>query len=84
MNTCKNCKYFKRSKYSWKKYGDCESKKFLYAFPVDDHIESWDEKIERTETPLQETDCLIYMDSESYSAFCKVGEDFGCIHFEEG
>lgn len=86
MNTCKNCKYFKRneSKYSWNKYGECESEKILYAYTVKDHIKNWDEKIGRIETPLQETDCLLYMDYESYSASCEVGEDFGCVHFEEG
>lgn len=70
MNTCKNCKYFKRNKdnYRSEKYGECSCDKFAY--------DSWISEKE-------ETDKLFYWDYEDYSANFNVGENFGCIHFEE-
>ena len=82
MNNCKNCKYFYRHhNFMWDKYGDCVNKKIAYG--ESNHRgylqcldNRWTEKI-------KDTDMVLYMDGESYSAELEVGEDFGCIHFEE-
>lgn len=72
MNRCKDCKYFQRntSKYRSNKYGDCNCDKFIYG-------DSNDEK------DLKKNDRLYYMDYEWYSASVEVGENFGCIHWED-
>ena len=69
-NKCKNCKYFQRNTepYDNNNFGECSCDKFVY----DSYI---NEK--------EETDKLFYWDYESYSADFNVGENFGCIHFEE-
>ena len=78
MNNCKNCKYFYRNNnWSWDKYGKCQSTKILYGesdnrgYVVNDYKK------------VTDTDMLIQIDGENYSADFEVGEDFGCIHFEE-
>ena len=72
MDRCKNCKYFKRNtdEYYNKNYGECNCIKFVY----DGFGNDPDYNI---------TDQLIYADYEGYMADFKVGQDFGCIHFEE-
>lgn len=83
MNRCKNCKYFKRytGKYDNNNYGRCQSKKLLYGETTEDKVEFLDEKGIMQET--EETDLLLCMDRESYYADIEVGQDFGCIHYEE-
>lgn len=72
MNRCKNCKHFSRNDedYQSKKYGMCNSDKFIYE----------------TSGSLKDTeiaDKLLYMDYEWYHAEVEVGEDFGCVHFSK-
>ena len=84
MNQCKNCKYFKRytAEYDNNNYGRCQSNKLLYAETTEDGVEIWDnEKYERR--IIKDTDLLLCMDAEDYHAEIEVGQDFGCIHYEE-
>ena len=72
QNQCKNCKYFKRhtGKYDNKQFGKCcNEQKFVYG-TSDDNKNGGN------------NDILFYMDYEWYNAGLEVGEDFGCIHFE--
>lgn len=71
IKKCKKCKYFKRNdgKYNSKKYGECISNKFEYGTSSD-----YKDK--------PDTDKLLYMDYDWYSADFEVGENFGCIHFK--
>jgi len=83
MNQCKNCKYFKRytGEYDNNNYGRCQSNKLQYGETTKDGLEVYDEtdKLHK----IQETDYLVYMDCEGYNAEIEVGQDFGCIHYEE-
>ena len=84
MNQCKTCKFFKRhnESYKWNKYGECQSKKILYgASQPNETVNAYDD-----DYPYKgrtETDLLLYEDAEGYDAYHEVGEDFGCIHYEE-
>lgn len=85
---CKDCKYFKRfdnkkryEEYRWEKYGTCQSKKFLYGLTHKEFVDVLDDII--PEISLLDTDLLLYNDYDSYNAEFEVGENFGCIHFEE-
>ncbi len=72
QNQCKNCKYFERhtGEYDNKQFGECCNKqKFVYG-TSDDNKNGGN------------NDILFYMDYEWYDASLEVGEDFGCIHFE--
>lgn len=71
MDNCKNCKYFRKNtdKY-YKNYGECDCIKFVYDGFGND-------------PDYNVTDQLIYSDYEGYRAYFNVGQDFGCIHFEE-
>ena len=69
MGICKDCKYYtKENMVIGKKFGSCSCKKFVY--------------IGNSHDPLQD-DMLLYEDCEMYNAFLHVGENFGCVHFEE-
>ena len=70
MNICKNCKFFQKNEFEWrsKKYGYCNCKKFEYG--TSGKKEKYKDK-------------LYFKDYEGYSADFEVGEEFGCIHFEE-
>ena len=84
MNQCKNCKYFKRytGEYDNNNYGRCQSNKLLYAETIENEVYNMDtEKDERRS--LKDTDLLLFMDAEGYNAEIEVGQDFGCIHYEE-
>ena len=66
---CKNCKYFSYGKpqYTYGKYGGiCNSGKIEY---------------DGSGLTEKEKDMFKYCDGEEYSAWCVVGERFGCIHF---
>lgn len=66
---CKNCKHYaKADRVRGKNFGTCSCDKFVYT--GDEHL------------PLED-DMLIYEDFEQYNAAFFVGENFGCIHFEE-
>lgn len=70
MNTCKNCLFFKQDFDYYPddtRFGVCESGKIIY----------------KRRSEVQEKDVLCYQDYENYRAYHFVGEDFGCIHFEE-
>lgn len=54
------------------KFGLCSKNKILYSQKLD----------EEKEWAGQYNDCLVYWDAEDYEAGFRVGEDFGCIHFE--
>lgn len=84
MNQCKNCKYFQRytGEYDNNNYGRCQSKKMLYSETTKDGVDYWDDE-KRESRPLKDTDLLLYMDAEDYYANIEVGQDFGCIHYEE-
>ena len=78
-NKCKNCKYFERHKeeYYCNKYGYCNCTKFVYGtsfIHIDEHYNDYDKT---------KADELLYEDYEGYNADFEVGENFGCIHFEE-
>ena len=66
---CKNCKYFIRENEVLysKNENTCTNPHFKYTGDLSE-INS---------------DDLSYSDYEGYSADFSVGEDFGCIHFEE-
>ena len=66
---CKNCKYYNDDNQygKVKSYGECDCSKFIYDYDYEH---------------CKEKDVLIYYDYESYNAGFKVGEEFGCIHFE--
>lgn len=84
MKLCKNCKYFKRNtgEHDNNNYGRCLSNKLLYAETTEDGVKNWDkEKDERH--ILKDTDLLLFMDAEDYDADVEVGQDYGCIHYEE-
>lgn len=75
---CKNCKHWERHKDDVltrlggiKKNGYCNHEKFLYSD-------------ESTNEELEAGDTLNYWDYENYGAGFETGENFGCIHFEEG
>lgn len=82
MNQCKNCKYFKRytREFDNNNYGRCQSNKLLYASTTEDGVENWDKGERRI---LKDTDLLLFMDADGYQAEIEVGQDFGCIHYEE-
>lgn len=54
------------------KFGLCSKNKILYSQKLD----------KEKEWAGQYNDCLVYWDAEDYEAGFRVGEDFGCIHFE--
>lgn len=68
MNTCKDCKFWKRYtekfdvEYHGAHVGQCKSTKL-------------------TKTDKPEKDGLGYWDGEGYSAGIEIGEDFGCVHW---
>ena len=73
MSLCKKCKFFERNeknKYLMrsKKYGHCNCKKFVYGASGKRELFK---------------DRLYFRDYEGYAAAFEVGEEFGCIHFEE-
>lgn len=68
---CKNCKYYEKEEL-YNHYGNCNNEKFEYNT-------YWSDTINVPEFPK---DKLLYEDYESYSASFNVGEEFGCIHFE--
>ena len=73
MGRCKNCRhYFEHFNTERDNYGACMSSKFIYDndLDLDDELEIVDD------------DCLLYGDSEQYSAYFEVGENFGCVHFK--
>ena len=76
MIKCKNCKFWKldiikiRGKEHQNIYGTCIHRKFVYD---EDGIFYLIKK----NIPL---DCLMYYDSEGFSAGFLVGRNFGCIH----
>lgn len=99
MVTCKNCKYWKRSilyKFEYpsnhqieytdrpdcfgfqclgiieSKFGECQHPKIKYN-DTGTHIQR--EQL----TP----DLLLYEDSDCFNVWLTIGEDFGCVHFEE-
>ena len=76
MGRCKDCKYFKRNtdKYLNKQFGRCMNETKL------DYGSSYDNK--SYSNTIITPDMLLYEDYERYSASLEVGEDFGCIHFE--
>lgn len=85
MNKCKNCKFFKRNdtSYKWNKYGECQSQKLLYgSSQSNETVEAYDDNYPYYKGRT-ETDLLLYEDAEGYNAYLEVGEDFGCIHYEE-
>lgn len=85
MNQCKTCKFFKRhdTSYEWNKYGECQSQKLLYgASQENETVEVYTDEYPYNKK-IAETDLLLYEDAEGYNAYLEVGEDFGCIHYEE-
>lgn len=70
---CKNCNFFEKLD-DCKFYGICKNKKFEYEAAYCYEKNTKKEKIEK--------DKLFYMDYEGYNAGVEVGEEFGCIHFE--
>jgi hypothetical protein len=71
---CGDCKHFRRNTEAWEPShaGKCESRKFEDISDIYVGREQYPEK-----------DGVAYSDSEMYGAVLYVGEDFGCIHFEE-
>lgn len=67
MNNCNQCKYFVLNNHN-ERYGNCTNDKFSYDFLPE---------------PSKTYDELIYCDHDNYSAFFRVGINFGCIHFEK-
>ena len=70
MGRCKDCKYFKRHEKEWETttFGDCKCDKFIY--------DTWGA------SENSATDLVYYWDGEGYTADFEVGENFGCVHFE--
>jgi len=93
MGLCKDCRYFtakKETHLAFREYdkylegkifGSCSCKKFIYPYAdkYDKHFAEED-KFEELEI---EDDSLILQDGEAYYACFDVGENFGCVHFEE-
>lgn len=69
---CKDCKHFKRFEKDWynKNYGRCNCDKFEYGSSREYAVN------------VKETDKLFFRDNDNYSANFEVGENFGCIFFE--
>ena len=72
MGICKDCKYFQKfeDEYDcspYKDMGKCASGKILYERDVAEYTD----------------DVLVYGDEEEYWAYHRVGQNFGCVHFEE-
>ena len=65
---CKNCKYYE-IKTMEKEFGKCYCSKFLNNNDL-----PWEYE--------RDKDTLLYWDFECYSCGFDVGEEFGCIHFE--
>jgi hypothetical protein len=63
MNTCKDCKYFRRDG-ALSVTGDCGMVNLSRLDPID------------------ETKRMTYIEADHGGVFY-VGEDFGCIHFEQ-
>ena len=92
MGLCKDCKYFtevsrprcigfdNKPVFEGKKIGVCPCSKFVYL---------WSDRYNKScsgeeyEELVIEDDMLTYEDYEGYSARFNVGENFGCVHFEE-
>lgn len=68
MGKCEGCGFwvYKESSASPKHYGDCRCPKFCYEYPDKEG----------------DTNNLLYMDCEGYSAEFETGKDFGCIHWK--
>ena len=66
-NSCKNCKYYKKST-DYIEGGTCKNPHFIYLG-------------DRDRIPL--TNELGYVDSECYDAFLFVGPNFGCIYWRK-
>ena len=69
---CKDCKHFQKFEAEYeclpdKDMGKCLSGKILYERDVTEYTDN----------------VLVYGDSEEYWAYHRVGENFGCVHFEE-
>ena len=72
MGLCKDCKYFQKTEDEYeclphKNMGKCLSGKILYDKDIAEYKD----------------DTLVYGDSEEYWAYHTVGDNFGCVHFEE-
>jgi hypothetical protein len=69
---CKNCQWYEAKKHQYRAiYGGCKNKYFQYGGRMEDE-----------EYPV-EANGLLYWDVDSYGAGFDVGENFGCIHWEE-
>ena len=78
IKLCKNCKHFKRNNDNIHstKYGECNCNKFVYGT-------SFEHSNSKYNDFSNKADELLYQDYENYSANFEVGENFGCIHWEE-
>lgn len=72
---CKNCKYYEKGEFA-EFYGECSNPRFEYE------TASCYERYKKEQKKPILKDKLFYMDYEGYDASIEVGEEFGCIHFE--
>jgi hypothetical protein len=70
-HVCKNCTYWERNEDGFG--GKCKSGKIVYTEDMYDNgsYKKYDD------------DMVEYGDSESYSAYCDTGPEFGCRHFKQ-
>lgn len=62
----------------------CKDCKYWERLEGENHGQCDNPKIDYgTEDEIEEGDEARYIDSESYNAALLLGENFGCIHFEE-
>ena len=73
MGKCKNCKFWNRN----------ISYAILESDPLRKNYGGCDNSKLNYDNHDGEKDNLVYTDYEEYAAGISVGEDFGCIHFEE-
>lgn len=79
MNICKNCRFWVRSnqKDVLPYIGTCSNENIR---DISSNFSIWDGSIESAEMKSNQ---LGAHDFEAYQTIIYVGEDFGCIHFEE-